>query len=148
MDRLPLAPSDEKPWYHQGLRFSCTGCGRCCTGAPGYVWVTAEEIATIAAFLEMTVEAFCQRYVRRVGDSFSLSEEPGSYDCSFLEGGKRCRIYPVRPIQCQTFPWWPQTLASPESWQEAANCCEGIDGDGAPLVPLEQIEAALTRNDG
>ena len=26
-------------WYHLGLRFQCTGCGDCCTGAPGYVWI-------------------------------------------------------------------------------------------------------------
>jgi hypothetical protein len=40
---------DEHPWYKDGLRFTCTGCGDCCTGAPGYVWVNKEEIEALAA---------------------------------------------------------------------------------------------------
>ena len=37
------------PWYQQGLKFHCLGCGDCCTGEPGYVWVTKAEIAALAA---------------------------------------------------------------------------------------------------
>ena len=33
------------PWYAAGLRFFCTQCGDCCSGAPGFVWVNEEEIA-------------------------------------------------------------------------------------------------------
>ena len=36
-------------WYRDGLQFECTQCGNCCTGDPGYVWVTPEEIKAIAA---------------------------------------------------------------------------------------------------
>ena len=25
------------PWYNDGLRFTCTRCGHCCTGEPGFV---------------------------------------------------------------------------------------------------------------
>ena len=32
--------ADSPEWYRDGLRFECTRCGACCTGAPGYVWVT------------------------------------------------------------------------------------------------------------
>ncbi len=39
------------PWYQDGLRFTCTMCGKCCTGDPGYVWVTDEELAALAKFL-------------------------------------------------------------------------------------------------
>ena len=35
----------EQPWYKDGLGFQCTQCGDCCTGAPGYVWINAAEIA-------------------------------------------------------------------------------------------------------
>ncbi len=38
------------PWYQDGLAFTCTQCGKCCTGDPGFVWVTDEEIAALAAF--------------------------------------------------------------------------------------------------
>ena len=40
---------DEAPWYADGLRFTCTMCGKCCTGEPGYVWTTDEELAKSAS---------------------------------------------------------------------------------------------------
>lgn len=36
--------SDNLPWYAPGLSFTCTQCGNCCTGEPGVVWVSDEEI--------------------------------------------------------------------------------------------------------
>ena len=35
------------PWYREGLRFECIRCGGCCTGFPGTVRVTNEEIEEI-----------------------------------------------------------------------------------------------------
>ena len=40
-----------EPWYSDGLKFDCTGCGDCCTGDPGYVWVSRAEIEALAAAL-------------------------------------------------------------------------------------------------
>lgn len=127
------------PWYKEGLRFACTGCGQCCTGSPGYVWVNDEEITQIAAFLQLSREEFIQRYLRRVKGRFSLIEKAPHYDCVFLKD-KKCEIYPCRPTQCRTFPFWPKNLESNHSWQETAKQCEGICPD-APLVPLEEIES-------
>lgn len=127
------------PWYRDGLRFACTGCGKCCTGAPGYVWVTPDEITAIAAYLGIERELFCQEYVREVDGRLSLTESSETYDCAFLEGA-RCRIYPVRPSQCSTFPWWPQNLRTPQAWRDAAAGCEGISPD-APLVSAQEIDA-------
>src|SRR5262245_18529291 len=28
-----------EPWYQDGLEFTCTRCGKCCTGEPGFVSV-------------------------------------------------------------------------------------------------------------
>lgn len=142
-NKLSLHPSQEskQPWYSEGLHFSCTGCGGCCTGAPGYTWVSPEEIASIAAYLKMSTAEFSRRYLRRVGDRYSLTELRPHYDCVFLEG-KRCKIYSVRPTQCRTFPFWPESLSSPESWKETARRCEGIQPE-ACLVPRAEIEQQL-----
>lgn len=126
------------PWYCDGLRFECTGCGGCCTGFPGYVWVTEEEIATMASYLKLSLQAFSDAYLRKVGGRYSLRERPHDHACLFLEG-KRCGIYPARPRQCRTFPFWPQTLATPETWAETARYCEGIHPN-APKISLEEIE--------
>jgi uncharacterized protein len=129
---------DDQPWYGEGLHFSCTGCGQCCTGAPGYVWVSSSEIEEIATHLKMTIDFFSSRYLRKIQDRFSLIELPKTFDCIFLKD-KKCQIYEVRPIQCRTFPWWPSHIASASQWKEAAQYCEGIC-DSAPLVPAQEIE--------
>lgn len=140
---LPII-SDKDPWYANGLSFKCTECGQCCTGAPGYTWVTEEEIADIADYLNIPIKEFTKKFVRTVGDRYSLNERAVTYDCVFLKD-RRCTIYPVRPKQCRTFPWWPRNLKSPESWAEAASRCEGINRN-APVVPIEEIEAQLKKH--
>ncbi len=137
--------TDNKPWYHQGLRFECTGCGQCCSGGPGYTWVSDNEIIAIADYLKMDPINFVKKHVRSVSGNLALIEkayldEKGNeiYDCIFLKD-KKCQIYPVRPTQCKTFPWWTQNLHTEKDWEEAATRCEGISKD-APLVDYETIQ--------
>jgi hypothetical protein len=105
-----------EPWYEQGLKFSCTGCGDCCTGAPGYVWVNKAEIAALAATLGLAVEEFERRFVRPVGVRKSLVEVADG-DCTFFDSESRqCRVYDARPRQCRTWPFWPSNLSSPAEW--------------------------------
>lgn len=141
MNKLNVIKQDA-PWYAKGLYFKCTECGQCCTGAPGYVWVTEEEIQRIASHLKLSTQEFSKRYVRRVNGQSALVEHSKTYDCVFLKN-KKCQIYPVRPTQCRTFPWWPHNLKSEKDWIEAASSCEGINYPGAPLVPYETIKQQL-----
>lgn len=129
---------NEEPWYANGLNFGCTGCGACCTGSPGYIWVNEEEILAISNHLGLSVQEFGRKYLRKVNGRFSLTERRVSYDCIFLKE-KKCTIYEVRPLQCRTYPWWPEMLSSEEEWLKGAHTCEGICKE-APLVPLETIE--------
>lgn len=126
-----------EPWYAGGLRFRCTQCGDCCTGAEGYVWVNQEEIDAMARRLSLTSVEFEARHVYRVGIRRSLKERPGG-DCVLLdEATRRCTAYEDRPRQCRTWPFWDSNLASPAAWAEAAEACPGCNkGD---LVPLERI---------
>ncbi|MCC6127248.1 MAG: YkgJ family cysteine cluster protein [Pirellulales bacterium] len=126
------------PWYHNGLHFQCTGCGDCCTGAPGYVWINKAEIEAMAAHLKMDAAKFERKYVRLVGIRKSLIELANG-DCVFFDNQNRgCKIYPVRPRQCRTWPFWDSNLKSPESWEETAAHCPGCNQ--GPLIPREEIE--------
>lgn len=78
-------------WYANGLRFRCTQCGDCCTGAEGYVWVNQTEIDAMAARLDMDPVAFEKAYVRRVGIRRSLTERPGG-DCVLLDEIGRAHV--------------------------------------------------------
>jgi Fe-S-cluster containining protein len=104
--------------------------------------VVAEEIARLAEHRGETVEQFSKRFVRRVGQRYSLIEKPGG-DCIFWEKGIGCTVYPARPIQCQTWPFWPENLETPEDWDGVKSVCPG-SGQGQ-WFSLEEIQAAAAR---
>lgn len=129
------------PWYKEGLKFKCTGCGKCCTGKSGFVFITKEEISEAAKLLNLDEKTFKIRYIRTRDNRLALVEkrnEQGEYDCIFLKG-KECQIYQGRPKQCRTYPWWPENLNTPDSWELASIECEGIN-NAAPLISFEEIE--------
>lgn len=129
----------EKPWYSAGLKFQCTQCGDCCTGAPGFVWVNQEEIDAIAKNVGMEVDEFERKYVRRVGIRRSLVEFSNG-DCVFFDtDARKCSVYDARPRQCRTWPFWDSNLDTPEDWQHTCDVCPG-SGQGK-LYSLETIEA-------
>jgi Fe-S-cluster containining protein len=130
-----------QPWYQDGLRFKCTQCGNCCTGAPGFVWVNQQEIAELARVIGVAVEEFERRYVRQVGLRKSLVEFPNG-DCVFFDNQKRnCTVYEARPRQCRTWPFWKSNVRTLEAWQATCEHCPG-SGKGK-LYSLEKIEAAI-----
>ena len=133
----PNSSSSKEPWYKDGLHFGCTQCGKCCTGSPGYTWVSLDEINIIADHLKIPINDFIRDYLRKVDGKWALLEYTPSYDCIFLKD-KRCSIYQVRPKQCRTFPWWPKNLESKKNWEKTATHCEGINND-APLVTYDEI---------
>jgi uncharacterized protein len=127
------------PWYKDGLRFTCSQCGDCCTGAPGHVWVNAGEIEALAATVGLDAEAFEDKYVRRVGMRKSLIEFPNG-DCVFFDGkSRKCTVYGARPRQCRTWPFWNSNLKTPKDWAHTCSVCPG-SGQGQ-LHDLEEIEA-------
>lgn len=125
-----------KPWYAGGLHFGCVACGSCCTGGPGYVWVNDEEIERIAAFLGLDRRRFRNRYLVLGFRGYSLREK-ANYDCVFLDGG-RCTIYPLRPRQCRSFPFWPEVLRSRSNWDRFAKSCPGMNH--GRLYAIDEIE--------
>ena len=127
------------PWYKDGLKFTCSQCGDCCTGAPGHVWVNSDEIAALAATQGLEVEEFEEKYVRRVGMRKSLIEFSNG-DCVFFDSkNRKCTVYGARPRQCRTWPFWGSNLKTPADWAYACRVCPG-SGQGE-LHKLEEIEA-------
>lgn len=146
--RLPSAP-----WWQHGLRFGCNGCGDCCRGPqPGFVEVDEEMIARLAEHLELTPAVFTRRFVRRLASGTLSLTEKKSGDCIFWEDDRGCGVYEVRPLQCRTFPFWPEVVESQATWdQHAAECpgmfsSSGAAGDAAitgRLYARDEVEAIL-----
>lgn len=133
-------PADSVKWFQAGLRFTCTQCGNCCSGPPGYVWVKKAEVEKIAAFIGREGKGLTREHLRRVGRRHSLTELRNG-DCCFLktDGEKRtCGIYPVRPLQCRTWPFWDANLKSDRTWAEASMVCPGMNnGEHRDLMQIE-----------
>ncbi len=135
--------ADKKAWYRDGLRFQCSHCGDCCTGAPGYVWVNKEEIAAMAGLVnEPDVDQFERLYVRKIGIRKSLKEFPNG-DCVLFDNEARsCAAYSARPRQCRTWPFWDSNLKNEEAWEETCDACPG-SGRGK-LYSFKKIESQRT----
>jgi len=128
--------SKEQPWYDDGLRFSCTRCGNCCTGEPGYVWVDDAEIDAIAQQRNEPRPEVLALYTRKSSRGPTLREKPNG-DCVFYDRKIGCTIYQVRPRQCRTWPFWESNLRSPQSWERIGKNCPGAGlGD---LISVEEI---------
>jgi Fe-S-cluster containining protein len=128
---------NDSPWFKDGLRFQCTQCGDCCTGAPGYVWVNKSEIEALAAKLGIGIAEFERKYVRDVGVRKSLIEFANG-DCVFFDGQTRkCKVYDARPRQCRTWPFWESNIKTEEAWRETCAVCPG-SGQG-PMIPVEEV---------
>ena len=131
-------------WYEEGLRFSCTQCGNCCTGPPGAVWFNDTEGRAMAKKLGIEVATFYKQYAHKIGSKWSLREREikGKFDCVFLDRSSEkpsCKLYSSRPLQCRTWPFWKENLRSPEAWAQAkrATPCAGMNT--GKLIPIEEI---------
>ena len=140
-----MAKNSRTLWYSSGLHFECGQCGRCCSGpGEGYIWITKPEIKFVSDFLRISLEQLRQKFLKRIGLRTSIVEHPATRDCIFLQeigNEKRCVIYPVRPNQCRTWPFWPENLQSIDKWNEACRKCPGINrGRFYSLDEIEKIK--------
>lgn len=135
-------------WYAAGLKFTCTQCGNCCTGAAGFTWVSEDEADALAQRLGLDGEGFRTRYTRLVwrgGEQRrTLIEKPGG-DCVFFRRGTGCTVYEQRPKQCRTWPFWERIVASRADWDDSARECPGMNR--GTLHPAEHI-ARTAADDG
>jgi uncharacterized protein len=106
---------------------ACASCnGACCIGESGYIWLTPKEIKKMSEYLTLDERHFREEYLIKVGYRFSIKERKvgESYECLFFDtnaGG--CSVYPVRPTQCRTFPFWNHFRKHPS---EVKAECPGI----------------------
>ncbi len=140
---------NEDPWYSEGLCFNCTQCGNCCSGSPGYVWVTLDEIKEIEGYLKKQSISLGP-YLRRSKGQFSLIEK-SSGDCIFLQrldsGKALCQIHPAKPSQCGKWPFWNTILKTENDWEKQATDCPGMNK--GKLYSFEEIEKIrLEEKDG
>lgn len=140
------AEAGDPAWYAEGLRFACTQCGNCCRNQGQYAFVnlSPRDLESIPAFLGISRAEFLERWCEKAPGCHPTlrMDQPA---CPFLDPESRCRIYPVRPMQCRTWPFWRSNLQR-EVWETQVRArCPGI-GSG-PLHGQQVIDAQARRTE-
>ncbi len=129
-----------KPFWNQGIRFQCQGSGKCCVsrGDYGYVYLTLEDRRRLAKYLKLKTQQFTRKYCSQKEGYYYLKNE--AKECRYLKG-TQCGVYKARPIQCRTWPFWPENLKA-KNWTGIKKYCPGV-GKGK-LYSKNEIEQILT----
>jgi hypothetical protein len=90
--------------------------------------------------LGLTWKWFRSHYLRHLGDA-GLVAADRSGSCIFLDSTGRCGIYAARPVQCRTYPFWPELVSNEADWRREARRCEGINRGS--VVPVSRIRRAV-----
>lgn len=113
--------------------WACRRSGNCCAIPGGFVRVSPDEAAAIAAHLGLDLAAFASRHLQPGGER--LKDGFGNR-CVFLQDGAPagCAIYPVRPAKCRQWPFWPEVRDDPRLLAQVVRTCPGIEllADGPP----------------
>ncbi len=115
--------------------FKCTQCGQCCKGYGG-TFVNDDDILKIAKYLNITPQNVLVDYCQTSGGKPLLSIGENGY-CIFWN--KVCKIHPVKPRMCRTWPYIESVLIDSSNWHVMGSCCPGIRED----APYERIRAII-----
>jgi len=66
-------------------------------------------MAAICDFFGINIIDGLGSYFIKRHNRFAIREKvlEGEWWCVFLDSRSKCTIYPVRPLQCRQFPFWP-----------------------------------------
>ena len=140
---LKKKPAGANKWWADGIQFECQGSGNCCLsrGEYGYVFLTRDDRKNMAEHLKLTLKEFTKKYCDQKSGVYHLKEESSRTECVFLLNGNRCGVYQARPIQCRTWPFWPEVMNAKTWNKEVKTFCPGV-GKGK-VHTAEEIQKAL-----
>lgn len=152
-----LSTNVDSPSSIQTLPFDCTACGKCCRTV-GNVYMDPEEIVAASKYVNISTNQFIESYADKVIDvdkdtlssnrrkdqpnipwitvKNKVSSKDGLPACEFLDlETNYCKIYEVRPIQCSTYPFWSNILASKANWNDEVRRHGDDDKNEASNLP-------------
>lgn len=135
-------------FYEHGLHFSCQrGCGACCK-VSGKVKISEAEAPRLARALQLNEAEFKDEYTLFVGGERQLGARSDGA-CILLDEQDACRVYPARPLQCRTYPFWDEILANEWTWMLERRTCPGLErGRMYSLADIELARKGLLQVDG
>ena len=133
----------EKKIYGNGIKFQCQGSANCCIsrGSYGFVLLSKKDLLKLTNFFKISLLNFKKKYCHTTDGFVHLKETRKNGECIFLKNNNKCSVYKYRPIQCRTWPFWPENM-NVKMWNnDVVNFCPGI-GKGK-LVNKKKIEKLI-----
>ena len=98
--------------------YDCCQCHNCCERYT--VKLTDEDADRIAVFLDISKDAFVQKYAQEASGGYEIKPP-----CPFLERDGKCRVQPCKPEECRGYPYTdhPDRMASLYGVMEFAEVC-------------------------
>lgn len=121
----PTRPSAQPLPASSTCRCRTSSAGGCCVECLGRATLLSTWLATAQAALPVNTPPADPSVLHHLATSFSprsytksYSRKPGwrmlksqaNGDCVFLKDGRQCTVYGARPLQCSTYPWWPELM--------------------------------------
>ena len=107
------------------------------TGDDYFVYLTETESEVIRNHLQLSPGWFRRRYLTRLTDGEWVLASGEDDRCIFLDDAGQCRVYSARPMQCKSYPFWPELAGNARAWISEGRRCEGIN-QGA-VIPVSTI---------
>ena len=141
---------ENKPFYEDGVHFSCQRCSFCCGHSPGFVYLSRADLDKLKTIFNLTASEFIQKYCRWAdyyyGTQVLALKEQKNYDCILWKNG--CSAYQARPVQCSTYPFWTWMIKDRHTWDDCAKECPGMNkGRLWTLDEIRENERAYARNE-
>lgn len=91
----------------------------------------------ILKYLEINTVDAMQRFFHKKENRIIIREkyDGNEFLCVFLDEEWQCSIYPVRPIQCGTFPFW-EYYKEEEHLPMLRRDCPGVQGGVSSIRKL------------
>ena len=112
----------------KGIRFECQGSGNCCVsrGNYGFVYLSKKDIKKLSDGIKITQQNIVKNYCQKTDGFIHLKElKKNNGNCIFLKDNK-CTVYKSRPIQCRTWPFWPENMNTKTWNNDISKNCPGI----------------------
>ena len=134
-----------RPWWMKGVPFSCQAdCGKCCDEPGGIVYLRPEDAQILSKHHQLEIDEWLERDCRQTLDGrFVLKSDPITDSCIYLSDDKKCTVYESRPVQCKSYPFWPENLRSERSWKRTIEECPGLYSEDAITIDGDTIKAKM-----
>ena len=119
------------------FQFNCTGCGDCCRGG-GNVYFSDDELQDLKEYLKLNDEKWKllkNQLIRFKKNGLNVHSSPKA--CIFINAENKCRIYPVRPLQCRSYPYWPSVFESRKELVLHMKKCPGFKEESEKITSLQ-----------